>query len=386
MNYSQVLDLITQNSYDMAIDICNNEITNYPEDKVNYWYLGLALLLKGNASEAQTTWLMAMLDSEGEQLDQQQKTLLGILETEANKRRELNDPRTEFKIRYQIQELFPQYLDNLLQLVITSVFSEQYSEAFIEKINILDMLSDCCSDDIAPELLTVAVEVVLSKYYFLSSAIKLVEISTEKISLVGNKDKLLNILIVASHRIGVQKVKYAMALPIAEAALKLDPDNYGTLILLIQFHGYLGNSQQNIDIAKHFYNIAITLPAKIFGKKQILLGLIYSSRAWEETLLALEELEKSILELSVKELGIPSRDEALLAATSSFPFNYFRDQPELNRHLHNHLSTFCYHQIQYYAKDYISKFSEGISQRRHQFKTDKLLKVGYLSQDRKSVV
>jgi len=64
----QAEQYLRQEEYDRAATLYEQAIEAEPDVKFHYWYLGLALLLQDKATEAQTTWLMAMDKLETEQV------------------------------------------------------------------------------------------------------------------------------------------------------------------------------------------------------------------------------------------------------------------------------------------------------------------------------
>lgn len=65
--------------YEEALTFFEEEININCNINSNYWYLGLILLLLGDTITAQTTWMTAMLDDEGQIKENQQQELLNFL-------------------------------------------------------------------------------------------------------------------------------------------------------------------------------------------------------------------------------------------------------------------------------------------------------------------
>ena len=377
MNYLQPTS--KEDHYNNAVNWYEQQIINDPENKSNYWYLGLALLLQGQVEEANTTWFMGMADGSPDQVIQWQDELFNLLETEAEKYYNSKQLADELHIRQQIQELYPNNIDNLLRIVVISDNLDIYTELMVEDYGLISILSTQELNDNQLRLLIDVLHTILSKYFVLPSTIKLVEIASKKINLSEDRSKLIEVLQIAIHDIALQKVQSYAALPLAEIAISLDVNNFNTLLLLIHIYVSTGKSEECITTAKHFYSLATSISSKIYAQKYILRGLTLSARLWDETLKALADLEDLILKLDVGELANISREDALVAVNAGFSFSSFRDDLKMNRRLNNHLAEFFYLKIKDYASSYISSFATGHLNRYPKVSVPRPLKIGYLS-------
>ena len=84
--------------YEQAIEAC-------PTVMSNYWYLGLTLLLQGQEEEAQTAWMLAMVNGESEQVDLWTAELVQVLQAEAARLEKFADYQTAELIRDYIGEI-----------------------------------------------------------------------------------------------------------------------------------------------------------------------------------------------------------------------------------------------------------------------------------------
>ncbi len=62
-------NLLIEEDYFQAANLYEQAINAEPDVKLHYWYLGLMLLLQGKQVEAQTTWFMAIMEGEPEQVE-----------------------------------------------------------------------------------------------------------------------------------------------------------------------------------------------------------------------------------------------------------------------------------------------------------------------------
>ncbi|MBE9259065.1 O-linked N-acetylglucosamine transferase, SPINDLY family protein, partial [Dolichospermum sp. LEGE 00246] len=100
--------------YGLAASLYEKAIDREPDVKSHYWHLGLMLLLQDQETEAQITWLMALSETEDET---DTTELLKVLETEAERRINIEDYHLAWAIRQHICEIAPENINNLLYLV-----------------------------------------------------------------------------------------------------------------------------------------------------------------------------------------------------------------------------------------------------------------------------
>lgn len=83
MNYlqlkQQASQFLEQDRYDKSIALYEQCIEIDPDELDNYWYLGLALMLQGNESLAQTVWMSVFLQADPEKIDILATDLIKIL-------------------------------------------------------------------------------------------------------------------------------------------------------------------------------------------------------------------------------------------------------------------------------------------------------------------
>ncbi|PLZ42152.1 O-linked N-acetylglucosamine transferase, SPINDLY family protein, partial [Fischerella thermalis WC542] len=127
-------------NYIQAASLYEEAINIEPDVKSYYWYLGLMLLLQGQEVEAQTTWFMAMMDGEPEQVDAWNTELVTILQTEAERQESLKEYSIAEKIRRVIKEIYPQDIHNLLHLVLLSIKLEIYTGNDLQDLGVIEIL------------------------------------------------------------------------------------------------------------------------------------------------------------------------------------------------------------------------------------------------------
>ena len=128
-------------NYGVVTQLYEQAIEAQPECKAYYWYLGLALLLQSQETEAQTTWLCAMAEGEPEEIEQWTVELIQILQTEADHQLELKNYTNAWAIRQHIREINPEDINNLLHLIGLSTVIKTYTGEDLKEWGVIDFLN-----------------------------------------------------------------------------------------------------------------------------------------------------------------------------------------------------------------------------------------------------
>lgn len=64
----QTSELLAQGKYSQISSLYEQIVAAEPNVISHYWYLGLAYLLEGHEEEAQTTWMLALADTDPEEI------------------------------------------------------------------------------------------------------------------------------------------------------------------------------------------------------------------------------------------------------------------------------------------------------------------------------
>ena len=111
MNYTEIQqkanESFQQDKYSESVELYEQCIEINPEDLHNYWYLGLALLLQGDESLAQTVWMSVFLQGNPDEIDVWTNDLVKILEEVAVKCIKSKHLTEAEQLCWQIQELKP---------------------------------------------------------------------------------------------------------------------------------------------------------------------------------------------------------------------------------------------------------------------------------------
>ena len=182
---------LLKGDYVEAAKLYEQAIENEPGIKSHYWQLGLMLLLQGQEVEAQTTWLLGVAEGEPEEIEQWSEELIEVLQTEADRQRDLRDYGVAWAIRQHIREINPTDINNLLHLIGLSTMLETYTGEELVDIGVIDLLKSEPENSVDFELLMQVLKNVLDRAPFYPSSFDLTEASTAHV-----KDRItfLNLL------------------------------------------------------------------------------------------------------------------------------------------------------------------------------------------------
>ncbi|MBH8554591.1 O-linked N-acetylglucosamine transferase, SPINDLY family protein [Nostocaceae cyanobacterium CENA357] len=378
VNYQQKgYELLLQGIYLKAAGIYEQAITAEPDVKSHYWYLGLIFLLQGQELEAKTTWLMAIMEDEAEEVSDENAELKEILKTEAERQERLEEYSLAWKIRQSIKELFPKDVHNLLHLVQLAIEAKTYKSEDLEEYRLIEILQSEPKLEVNLELLTLVLRSILDYAYLESSSIDLVEASLPYFA--DNLQTLRSILIPAAVDIAYSHGHSDIARSLAELYLNLDPENKEFLGHLTAFYQNEGKFDLGIKTAKLFYSLVDSLAEKIFANRQILRGLISAGGYWEESCAAnrkQQDLIAQIIKENPQDLD-QIKIVRLLGANYFAP--YIEDNLHENKKIQNQILKLCNDNTAVYAQKQVEKYSQGHLQRKQQSTSNKKLKIGYIS-------
>jgi len=187
---------LIQGNYTQAASCYEQAILAEPEIKSYYWYLGLVLLLQGQGVEAQTTWLMAMMEGAPEQVEEWTAELNLVLQQEAVRRETGEENSVAWIIRQEIREICPTDINNLLHLINLAVRLETYTGDELTDFGVLEILRQE-SQVAAPnwELLLTVLRSILDYAPFHPSTLELTEACLAFIQEESQSLKFLGILL-----------------------------------------------------------------------------------------------------------------------------------------------------------------------------------------------
>ncbi|MCF4969590.1 O-linked N-acetylglucosamine transferase, SPINDLY family protein [Nostoc sp. CMAA1605] len=368
---------IVSGNYIQAASIYEEAITVEPDIKSNYWYLGLTLLLQGQEVEAQTTWLMAMMEGEEEQIEAWNTELIDILETEATRRESLEEYSIAAKIRQNIKEISPQNLNNLLHLIQLLIKLESYTNDELQELGVIKIIQAESRVEIKLELLIPTLQSILDHYYIYPSTLDFVEACLPYFQ--ENCQSLLGIILPSAVEISHSHRLPRIAAKLCEIYLNLSPNNSEVLGHLAGFYESSMQFEKAISTAKLFFDLSQELPDLIFANRQILRCLMSAGGHWKESCeihQRHEVLLRSLIEQNLNEIDAV---RVCRLINSQFFTPYIEDNPRKNRGIQNSLMLLCQESITNYAGEAINKYHQGKLERKQLSSPTKKIKIGYIS-------
>lgn len=368
---------IIRGNYTQAASYYEQAIAAAP-DVNHYWYLGLVLLLQGQEVEAQTTWLMAMMEGESEQVEEWTAQLSSVLQKEASRRESLEEHSVAWAIRQQIREICPTDINNLLHLLQLALKLETYTGEELTDLGVLELLKGL---QVAPnwELLMSVLQSVLDYAPHPPTTLELAEVCLALIREETQGLKFINILIPAIVDIAFSKKLHLVAISLAELGLRLDPKNTEILRHLSAFYQYVDEYKKGIEAAELQYSVSEELTKKIPANLTLTKALMAAGGHWEEACSAVQRqklLLEELVELQPMQLDPITVSRCI---NSSFFFPYFQDSPQEFRQLQNQVAQLCQANIEVYDQERVEKYRKGLLERKQQKTKNKPLKIGYVS-------
>ncbi len=367
---------LLQGNYVQAAKLYEQAIEDEPSVKFHYWQLGLMLLLDGQEVEAQTTWLLAVAEGEPEEIECWTEELIEVLQTEADRQRDLGNYAVAWAIRQHIREINPTDINNLLHSIGLSTMLETYTGEELADIGVIELLKSEPENSVDFELLMQVLKNVLDRAPFEPSSFDLTEASTAHV-----KEPLtfVNLLIPLVYKIAYSARQVDLGARFTELALRVSPKNPELLATLSCFYQDTGQYTKGIETAKLCYSVMEALADKVYANFLIMRSLMSAGGYWDEFCLALE-INKSLLMSLLKEqpdsLGSTGISR-LFSAVFFFP--YFQDKPAENLQIRRQVAQLAKLNVENHAKEQVARYSQSRSPVLSNEQPSKRLKIGYIS-------
>ncbi|MCW6051570.1 O-linked N-acetylglucosamine transferase, SPINDLY family protein [Lyngbya sp. CCAP 1446/10] len=366
---------LLQGNYVQAALLYEQAIEEEPSVKSYYWQLGLMLLLQGQEVEAQTTWLLAVAEGEPEEIECWTQELIQVLQTEADRQRDLGDYAVAWAIRQHIREMNPTDINNLLHSIGLSTMLETYTGEELVDIGVIELLKSEPANSVDFELLMQVLKNVLDRGPFYQSSFDFTEASTAHV-----KETLtfLSILIPFVYKISYSAKQVELAARFTELALIVAPKHPELLAAVSCFYQDTAQYTKGIETAKLCYSVMEGLANKVYANFLILRSLMSAGGYWDEFCLALEtnkSLLVSLLEQQPDSLGSTATSR-LFSAVFFFP--YFQDKPDENLQIRRQIAQLAKFNVENYAKEKIAQCRKWRAPILNS-EPKKRLKIGYIS-------
>ena len=363
--------------YEKAAELYEMAISESPEEKENYWHLGLMLLLQGQEEDAHAAWLTVIMSADEEEIELRTAELVQVLEAEARRQAELGENSQAWLVRQHIREIDPTDIDNLLDLMKLAIGLENLTEENIVDWGIVELLREAAPGSAKTDKLLQALRQLLDYAPVHPLSLEFVECCLPHLpQSAAFRDLVLGAAVKIAYGMGQPTI----AISLAELCLKIDVRHPEEILgQLVNFYYRNGDYDRGIERAKQCYSLNKSLAGKIFAKHLLISGLMGTGGRWAEVERALQEQESmllSLVEQKPTELGLV---EASRLPIATFLLPYLRDEPQRNRQIQNqvlHLFQDCM-QAHAWKKGYSAP--EHYQGTEKNSKSDRPLRIGYLS-------
>jgi predicted O-linked N-acetylglucosamine transferase (SPINDLY family) len=366
--------LFQEQKYTKAAELYEKAISQKPNAISNYWFLGLALLLQGDETEAQIAWMTPILEASEEQQERWLQELLQTLHAEAKRQEAKGSLLAAWPIRKHIQELNPNYLDNLLYLLKLSIATNQSHDWESDLKQVTQLLSDG-DGEVDTELLLNVLQNLLDANSAHHLVIHFVEVCVEKLP---DSEELVNLLMDGAQK--WRKNNYIrQAAQLLEICVQLSPNN---LAVLKNATSYLQSAIRYIDsisIAEQFLAKAEKAGDRLAAFHLLIRGYLSAGGNWQKAL-AFHEQHQNLLQEIVNNPEENDIAELTPMLTAGIYSAYFEDFPSKYRPLRNQYANLCQEKLQVAHQEQTQKYQNEYSLKRGKLQPSKKLKIGYISE------
>ncbi len=364
-------------NYTQAAQLYEQAIAAAPEIKSYYWHLGLMLLLEGQETEAQTTWLLAMAEGEPEEIDLWTAELMEVLQAEAERRElELTDYSVAWAIRQHLREINPTGINNLLHLIELSVLLGTYTGDELSDLGVIELLNSEPAIGVDSEKLVQVWKQILDRDPFHPSSFDLTEAC---LPYVKEPFLFLDNLIEFIYKISYSAKQFTLGVRFTELGLCLVPEHPELLRTLSCLYQDIHEYDKGIETAKRCYSLMDNLADKVYANHLIMRGLMSAGGYWNEFSSVIERHKLLLLSLIEEQPNYLDSSATIRLLSSSFFFPYFQDLPQENGKIRSQVAQLCQLNVENYVKAQVERYRRRHSSILNRNTSRKRLKIGYLS-------
>ncbi|MFP4299045.1 MAG: O-linked N-acetylglucosamine transferase, SPINDLY family protein [Spirulinaceae cyanobacterium] len=359
--------------YPQAAQLYEQAVKLEPENRRLYWYWGLALLLQNQATEAQTTWLLGVMQDE----DTEAATgeLVAVLETEAQRYAQAEKLSEVVQIRSVIQELAPGKLENLLKLYETEIELNVYTGDRLTELGLLEYLQAQHPLPLTPEALIAFTAKVVEFDPFHPNSFALAQACLGYLQTIPQAEQYLNAIFPKAQKLAETHKQPGFAIQYSELCWQIAPDNRKILHDLVGLYQNANQHETSIETARHYCALSAnqSLSDRMAANQQLLRSLMTAGGYWQEAEALFytqqELLQELIATYPLEQLQVPH------IILHNFFAPYFGDNPAQMRKVQNQLGELSQTKLQLTEQDRVSRYQQQHQNR----KAHSRLKIGYLS-------
>ncbi len=357
----QAYQYLVDREYNQASVLYEELISVDPTNRINYWYLGLSLLLRGQELEAQLTWGMVTADADADEIEPLSKELCYILAQEARRQEQLKEYTTAWLIRKYILEINPQDFDNLVDIIYLELNLNTFNKDSLDTLGIIELLQQEPNSAIKESSVLQLVQNILNSNLEYTLVLNVVYSCIPHIK--HNPTGYINLLLPIAGKLSENSQPVAQE--ILETCLELDPSNMTTLSYLVDAYIYRRQYSKAIDLINAYTNKVNKLSQTVTIYFLLVLSWMSSGTGWNESETAFHHYASYLLELAQQD---PNSITIHLCIGRCFAA-YLQDTPRDNRKIQNQLFELCQINIQRENPTLVHVHSRSSS----------LKRIGYLS-------
>ncbi|WP_353932704.1 O-linked N-acetylglucosamine transferase, SPINDLY family protein [Okeanomitos corallinicola TIOX110] len=379
MKVEEGYQYIIQGDYQKAANYFEQAIETEPELKLNYWYLGLCLLLQGEEEEATLTWFLGMGEADDDaEIEVWTLELSQVLREEAERQEQLEEKKLAWTIRQHLRSINPTDVNNLLSSFDLAIQLKILDDAYWGELNLLETLESISDyNQIDSNLILKVTKNILELTPLARYILDFIKIFTNIIKHQDQNIREFRYIVVA----GVINIRNVLkrnyhAAQILEILLPISPENQDILLQLSTAYQDSYQYEQGINTAKKLILYSETLTQKVYAHQTLLRALMASTGYWDEAYTTIKKQEELIAALIAESPVINNNALISRLFTSMFFFPYFQDEPARIRPLQNDLMNLCLKNIEIYDQDIIKQYRYSQPSNKEK---NKVLKIGYIS-------
>ncbi|MBD2189806.1 O-linked N-acetylglucosamine transferase, SPINDLY family protein [Pseudanabaena mucicola] len=371
----QAYEYLLSQKYQEANDVYTSLVCEESETLENHWYLGICQLLLGFTSNAQETWTLAIKSSENEKLASNELALL--LEKESQRLSNIEEFQSSLVIRYQLSEIEPYRMDNLLSIVLLLLQTQNFTSACTDKLNLIGILQKSKFVCLTLDYLLNILNDLLTINFLNQDVLNIVE--NLCLAHIQYKNQIVTKLVQIINNFP-KETQYAVQ--IIELANRIDPENIDILMQWIDLSLLNSNLDKAHDIGVNLYNLVIKKDDidKATSFQWVIKSLIWNCNYWEESLVIHQEHESYLRSLAQEDFrNISLKSASFYLMMTGFYSPYFLDQPELDHRLRGEIRRLANQKILSELQDDTEKYRKTQAIRKTSKNLQRPLKIGYFS-------
>lgn len=375
---AEAYDYFIAKNYSEAVNIYLELIDSNPNDKANYWYLGLSKLLQGKSDEAQIIWSSTIDSSESDEVDRYIDEFSQILAKEASRIKDLGLYSDSLSIRQSLYEINPYNLSNLIEIILLLIILGTFTANSLDDLEIFELLDSQEFNPLSEAELLDFLEKLLTSTNTDPSIVLLVE----KICKAHNESqsKITEKLFTLSGNFLNRNL--AKAIEVLEMGTRIDDQNLELLMYLVDCYLFKKDPEQAVTIGKELYNRSLSRRTvdKVLACQWLMKAYIYKCTYWEETYKIHQECDvylRDLIDEDTSNLSIKEASYYLMA--TGFYYPYFYDQPQSTRNLRQSIHHLSHQRLRLDLQKNIDNHKKRQALRKKSYIPERPIKIGYLS-------